>query len=239
LINVLFTLLGQAKVEGSEEVMDVTTNILESISIIIAAWAVIIGVNAWRREYVGKRRLELAEEVLELFYEARDVISYIRNPFSVSGEGSTRNSAPNESPEGKQINDNAYVVFERYNKRQDLFNKLYAMRYRYMARFGKDAAKPFDDLRKIVNEIFLSARMLSYYWEQQGRRQWKNDQEFQDHLKEMHQYEAIFWEKSSSEDPIIPRVDAVISDIEAQSLKIIEQQTIFRRIRRWFIRPKK
>ena len=221
--------------------MDVT-NILESISIIIAAWAVIIGVNAWRREYVGKRKIELAEEVLALFYEARDAISYIRNPFGYVGEGSTRTAAPNESPVEKQINDNAYVVFERYNKRQDLFNKLYSMRYRYMARFskdfGKDSAKPFDDLHKIVNEIFLSARMLSHYWKQQGRRDWKNDKEFQRHLEEMYKYEAIFWEKSADTDPVIPRVNAVISDIEAQSLKIIEQQTISQRIRQWFIRPK-
>ena len=72
--------------EEREEVMDVA-NILESISLIIAAWAVIIGVNAWRREYIGKRRLELAEEVLSLFYEARDIIRYIRNPFGYIGRG--------------------------------------------------------------------------------------------------------------------------------------------------------
>ncbi|MFC2013638.1 hypothetical protein ACFLU8_01990 [Chloroflexota bacterium] len=222
--------------------MDVI-NILGSISLIIAAGTVIISVNAWRREYVGKRRLELAEEVLALFYEARDVISFIRSLFGFSGEGSTRNASPNETPEEKQINDRAYVVFERYNKCQDLFNKLYSMRYRYMARFikdfGKDSAKPFEDLRRVVNEIFLSYRMLSYYWEQQGLRQWKNEAEFKKHLEEMHKYEAIFWEKSSDKDQIIPRVDTVISDIEAQSLTIIEQQTISQRIERWFIRPKK
>jgi len=212
--------------------MDVT-NILESISIILAAWAVIIGVNAWRREYIGKRRLELAEDVLALFYEARDAISYIRNPSGHVGEGSTRNADPNESPEEKQINDNAYVVFERYNKRQDLFNKLYSMRYRYMARFGKDSAKPFNELNKIVNEIFVSARMLSHYWKQQGRRIWKNDKEFQQHLEEMHKYEAVFWEKGFSEDPVIPRLNTVISDIEAQCNRIISP-TILQRIKQWF-----
>jgi len=213
--------------------MDVA-NILVSISIIIAAWAVIIGVNAWRREYVGKRRLELAEEVLALFYEARDVIRYIRNPFSFVGEGSTRNAAPNESPEEKQLTDNAYVVFERYNKRQDLFNKLYSMRYRYMARFGRDSAKPFDDMHKIVNEIFISARMLPHYWKEQGQRDRKNDQEFQRHLEEMHKHEAIFWEMSPDKDPIMPRVNAVISDIEAQSNRIIEP-TLSQRIKQWFL----
>lgn len=200
--------------------MDVT-NILESISLILAAWTVIYGVNAWRREYVGKRRIELAEEVLALFYEARDAINYIRSIFGFVGEGSTRKAAPNESPEEKQINDNAYVVFERYNKRQELFNKLYAMRYRYMAQFGKDSAKPFDELNKIVSDIFLSSRMLSHYWKEQGHRQWKSKEEFEQHLQEMKKYEAIFWEMLPEEDPIIPRVNAVISDIEAQCLKVI------------------
>jgi hypothetical protein len=200
--------------------MDIA-NILASISLILAAWTIIIGVNAWRREYVGKRKLELAEEVLTLFYEARDVISYIRNPFGYVGEGSTRETTPNESPEEKKTNDQAYVVFERYNKRQELFNKLYSMRYRYMARFGKDTAKPFDELNKIVNDIFISARALSRYWKDQGRRQWKNDAEFQRHLEEMQKHEAIFWYQGEESDSITPRVDAVIANIEAQCLKII------------------
>ena len=210
------------------------TNILQSISVIIAAIVVIIGVNAWRREYIGKRNVDLAEEVLALFYEARDVIRSIRNPFGFSGEGSTRNSGPNESPQEKEINDRAHAVFERYGKRQDLFNKLYSMRYRYMARFGKDSAKPFDDLNNIVSEIFSSARMLAYYWRDQGHRTWQNEEEFQRHLREMRKHEAIFWEMAPDEDLIKPKLDAAIADIEAQSLKVIGRQNTFQQIRQWF-----
>lgn len=159
--------------------------------------------------------------MLALFYEARDVISFIRNPLGNSGEGSTRNVAPSETPEEKRINDNAYVAFERYNKRQDLFNKIHSMRYRYMAQFGKDSAKPFEDLNKIVNDILISAQMLPYYWREQGHHQWKNEEEFQRHLDEMHKHEAVFWKMTPDRALITPRVDAVISDIEAQSERII------------------
>ena len=200
-------------------------NIIESTVVILASLitsgTVIYGVNAWRREAVGKRKLELAEEVLALFYEARDAIRYIRNPFSQVGEGSTRIAAPNESPEEKQINNNANIVFERYNKRQDMFNKLYSIRYRYMAHFGKDASKPFDELNKIVNEIFISARMLSYLWKQQGSHQWKSDEEFKKHLEEMHKYEAIFWYQGEERDSVTPRVNDAISIIESQASKIV------------------
>jgi len=200
-------------------------NTLETISIIvaslIASGAVVYGINTWRREYIGKRRLELAEEVLALFYEARDAIRSIRNPFGEAGEGSTRKSAASETPEEKQINDNAYVAFERYNKRQDLFNKIHSMRYRYMAQFGKDSAKPFDDLGGMVNDILRSASILPHYWKQQGHRKWENDEEFKKHLDELHKHEAVFWETSPDKDRITPRLEAVISEIEAQSAEII------------------
>ena len=202
-----------------------TINILESISVIVASLVasgtVIYGINAWRREYIGKKKLELAEDVLALFYEARDAIRFIRNPFSYGGEGSTRNSTSGETPEEKQINDNAYVAFERYNKRQDLFNKIYSIRYRYMASFGKESARPFDELNKIVNEIFISARMLPIYWSAQGHRQWSSDSEFKKHLEEMHKHESIFWEMKKEDDPITPRLDGLISEIESQTSKII------------------
>lgn len=208
-------------------------DILESISIIIAAWTVIIGVNAWRREFIGERRIELAEEVLALFYEARDAISYIRSPFGYVGEGGSRKSSENESPEEKQIYDKAYVVVERYNKNQELFNKIYSMRYRFMAQFGKEASVPFDDLRKIVNDIFVSSRMLTYYWKDQGRRTWGTEEEFKKHLEEMHEYEAVFWEMSADRDPITPRVSAVISNIEERCNAIIGKKTTLQRLWVW------
>ena len=52
--------------------------------------------DAWRREFMGKRRMELAEEVLALFYQARDVIEQIRSPVRYLGEGQTREAAPDE-----------------------------------------------------------------------------------------------------------------------------------------------
>ena len=43
-------------------------DVITAVSVAIAALAFVVGVNAWRREFVGKRRIELAENVLALFY---------------------------------------------------------------------------------------------------------------------------------------------------------------------------
>lgn len=74
-------------------------DILKSLSIIVASFAALKGINEWRRELKSKKQMELAEEVLVLFYQCKDHIKMIRNPFSYKGEGSTRKSSSGETPQ--------------------------------------------------------------------------------------------------------------------------------------------
>ena len=63
------------------------STIAQTVAIVSACWAIISGVGAWKREFIGKRKIELAEQVLAQFFEVRDAIACIRNPFSSSDEG--------------------------------------------------------------------------------------------------------------------------------------------------------
>ena len=135
-------------------------DVITSISVAIAAISFTVGISAWRREFVGKRRIELAESVLALFYEAEDAIREIRNPFSYAGEGRTRKRSENEQEEAAELLDQAYVVFERYRNKEKLFAELRSMKYRVMATFGSETGAPFDELSKVLNEIFSSAEIL-------------------------------------------------------------------------------
>jgi len=137
---------------------------LSSMSVVIASCTAIYGINAWKREFRGKRQIELAEEALSLFYEAREVITGARSCLSFGYEGKTRESGAEETPAQKKARDAAYVIFERFQPHEELFSKLHAMRYRFMAQFGIDASKPFEELRKIRNEIFSAARRLGRLW---------------------------------------------------------------------------
>jgi hypothetical protein len=198
-------------------------NLTESISVIMAAIAVVLGIGAWHREFVGKREIELAEDVLTAFYEAKDAIRRIRNPFSYGGEGKTRVSRPNESAEEKASLDRAYVAFERFEKESELFNKIHSMRYRFMARFKVNDRMPFDDMRKIVDRIFSSAQMLGgVYW---------NEREYylQDDVakKEMRQkakeHEQVFWEHDEN-DEVNVAVKQIVSNIESICCPIIQRK---------------
>jgi hypothetical protein len=200
-------------------------DVISSVSVLIAALSFVAGVSAWKREFVGKRRIELAESVLAMFYEAEDAIREIRNPFSFGGEGKTRKRAENEREEESQLLDQAYVVFERYQKREQFFAQLRSMRYRYMAAFGSSAAEPFDELAKVLNEIFIAARMLgTHYWPRQGRVEMKA-KEFQKHLDDMHRHEAVFWYMGDDQDAITPRVRNAVKKVEAITSGAVASQT--------------
>jgi hypothetical protein len=188
---------------------------ITAISVAFAAYAVIKGINAWEREFIGKRRIELAETVLALFYEAQDAIRNIRLRVSFAGEGETRKRSESETEAEAEFLDRTYVVFERYQKKEKLFAELRSMKYRVMATFGSDAGEPFDELNQTVNEIFLAADILrTHYWQKQEQVGMNKD-EFQEHLKETRRYEAVLWSKGNEKDEISLRVQHAVEKIES------------------------
>lgn len=91
--------------------------VAQAVAVVSACWAIILGIGAWKREFIGKRQIELAELTLAKFFEIKDAIALIRNPFAATGEGETRQRSENESPNDSQLLDRAYIVVERYAKK--------------------------------------------------------------------------------------------------------------------------
>jgi len=175
------------------EVLNTFLVFVSTLTVIVTA---ILGYNAWKKEFSGKRKIELAEEVLALFYEARNAIRTIRGRVSYSNEGSTE-SHLNEPPA-------VQVFYERYEKRQEVFNKLSSKRYQFKARMGTE--KPFEELKKIMDDMWIAARTLIRISEYYGN----NDEKVRDEKRKS----ELFILSSSTDDPITTRMDKVISDIE-------------------------
>lgn len=199
---------------------------LQTVSVVIAAISVVIGVTSWRRSLLGQRRFELAEQACELFAQVSDAFSQIRSPFSYSGEGSTRTRRENETEEESGILDQAFVAIERYNSHSELFAKLLSLRHRFALYFGDEEAKPFEEVDKIRQEILKASRLLSHLWLRQGRVEMKPD-EFEQHLDQMHQAEAVFWEGFKEADPIVPRVEKMVEDINRTCRQIVDPRPNF------------
>ncbi|TPK90998.1 hypothetical protein [Mesorhizobium sp. B2-4-17] len=194
-------------------------SILQTVSVIIAAFSVVLGIGAWRRTMKGQRQFDLAEQAVEGFAEARSAFTYIRSPAGFGGEGSSRSRASNETEAQSQLLDQAFVAIERYNKRTDVFSKLMAIRYRFELHFGKEAAAPFSELKNIVDEIIIASRTLARVWPQQGKPM--TESQFAKHLEQMHKAESVFWEGFEEPDIISARIDKMNSDINDTCRQII------------------
>jgi len=191
---------------------------LKELSLLIGIWVAIYGVDSWRREHTGKRQIELAEETLALFYEARDAIANIRHPVSWGSEGSNIERGKNEPDKDYNARKKANIVFSRYNEHQELFNKIHSMRYRFMAQIGKDESIPFDELRTIVNKIFASARMLAILW---ARDHFRTEEDRKKHWNDIQKHEAVFWDEMSKDDSINRKLEETINKIESTCNKVI------------------
>ena len=197
------------------EVANTIFVMVSALAIVITSIIAIYGINAWRKEFQGKRNIELAEEVLCLFYQAERAVGAIRFPiYHIKKQG--REPEEGETPAQKQARDQANVVFEKIKERSQIFDELYKLRFRFMARFGKDKTKPFDEIKAIIDEIWVCTQRLAELWalELEGIKPSKATE------KSTKEYMSIIW-SHSPDDPIKPRVEKVISDIEAICKPII------------------
>jgi hypothetical protein len=124
------------------------------LAAIVAGWAAVRGLDDWRREAVGRRKAELAEEVLAQFYRAKDILTWARFPDRAHGERTS------DASRNAQLRLAASAPIERLIQESQLFSELQASRYRFMAYFGEAAARPFADLGAIHSEIVTSAGEL-------------------------------------------------------------------------------
>jgi len=210
--------------------MEIISNmILPAIGLlatVIAAGTAIWGICAWRQEYRGKRQIDLAEEVLALVYEARDVLEAVRSPLEREAEGSTRPTAPDEIDKEKAMLNQAYIQIERCNSRQDLFARLRSLRYRFMAQHGEDPAKPFEELnairRKLSKPFYkLHVRLGALRRKRDGTDPSEYDKELDKLWQEWQTACSLDEINAEGEDPILKEVDAVVEKFERICRKTI------------------
>ncbi len=128
----------------------------------VAAALALYGANRWQREYRFKRNTELLEEALVLFYQAEHAIAYLRNGFIFKDE-LVNFEFPLEFEDDycKPRYKYTYVIQKRFDERQEVFNKLYAIEFRVRARFGDKSTAEFASMKKLVHKLLFEARQYS------------------------------------------------------------------------------
>ena len=182
------------------------SNLFVAVAASLAAWQGIKSLQLWRRERVGSRRIELAEDALFELYRAQHAIQAIRSPMSYSSEYEGRENDDLESPVQTHGRNLGYTVFERMKKYQEQFDALYVTSLRVKAVFGDAVFEPFSDIRKSFGKVRVAAHML-YITPDEGYK----DHEFRQKL------EWDIWDIGSEKlDSIEQQVKSAI--VEAEKL---------------------
>jgi hypothetical protein len=195
------------------------TEYVNSLSVTIAAGVAIYGIHSWRREQVGKRRIEIAEETLALFYEARDVINGARTSISSEGEwlaaqrtlsdATVKNSEPTE----------VTIVAYRLYCRNELFARIRALRYRFSAIFGIGTDQPFREMVRIRDSVISAERRLQRI----ERTESSNTNERNANCEsEIEKLLAVVEGSGENSDLIAQQLDQVVDSIECTCRKYMD-----------------
>jgi hypothetical protein len=105
-----------------------------------------------------------------------------------------------------------YVAASRLENKTEFFSKLHARRYRFVAHFGPEAAKPYEEVRRVHDEIIIASRYLvscalgGFTGDPKVPEQWKITVQFD----------------PKKEDQIAKRLDAAIAQMEQTCRPIIQ-----------------
>lgn len=183
---------------------------IEALAVTSASIAAVIGINAWRREARWSRKAEVAEEVLLAFYKVRSAFEVIRHPLEVL-DG-------NQAEASDVLRERAAVTSRRYQANMEVFDNLRALRWKYHIVFPKATEAPFDEIEALLRQILASSYMLgAVVWPRQGTD--LPEEEFQKHLKEMHELESWHWRFDDENDPFKPRFEKALNQIEVACSK--------------------
>ncbi len=202
-----------------------TLDLIQAGSIVFASLMAVYGIAAWRREHTGKKKIDLAEEVLGLFYQAQYTINnYIRDSLTTSGDGSTRPIGDEAEPEWvKKARNQYFVPVERHQQQGELFGRIHSIRFRFMAAFGKEKAEPFNELSMVIKTIYAASIELrlgvSDSPEQLSAPSVKSAEKDKTRTEEL---KRTIWAGLKKDDPTANELDQIIQKVEGTCRPVLE-----------------
>lgn len=130
---------------------------VQGLAFVATTFAVYKGLKGWRDQQLGKRRVEVAEQTLTIFYELNEAISSARFPLSFGSEGKAWRGTDNDPERSGEIVDSYYVPVERLSRHQELFAKARTLRLLCRAYFGDRAEKSFEDIENSIARVRTGA----------------------------------------------------------------------------------
>jgi len=123
-------------------------SVVTAITAIVGVCIARAGLEKWRSETRGKRKAEVAETTLTNVYEMEGILRSARERVVFSDEMTRREGVPDEI-----ATDPNYAPEARLLAHQEFFGRFRSQKYAFAAVFGREAAKPLDELWQIRLKI--------------------------------------------------------------------------------------
>lgn len=172
---------------------------------VTGAIVAVLGYRKWKPESIGRRKIELVEQILADFYQAKDVIDWARLPSGWSNEAEKRKRLADESEEERAARDAYYRTIHRLVSNAELFSRLQSRKYQAIAYFGETARQPFDELGDIHSKVMAAASNLIRYYKADGElpENWDTWEE------------TVGWQTEGNIDMIADQLTALLVKLDA------------------------
>jgi len=163
-----------------------------------------------------KRRIELAEAVLADFYRVEEIYRAARGPFIPIAD-----MLPKEGVSDQLATDPDYAPLRRIQEHEQFLGSFRARKYEFAAVFGKEAAAPYDEVRKVHNEMVWAVEDVFRHKEIRGDGATPDQREFYKDRRRV-----IFSSQNGQNDQIAQKIATAVQDIEAICRPAIEATVI-------------
>ena len=135
--------------------------VLQASSALTVAICAVCALYTWRKEFVGKRKIEFAAEFVEKAINMKDFIAYVRNGWATEAEEKEVEIKLKEERAFYEKSRLSYLVPKlRIIKNDDMLKNFYDLRSKVLMYFGKDALKIFELLRTTIIDININSDIL-------------------------------------------------------------------------------
>lgn len=128
----------------------------------LAVYVAYMALQTWRKEFIGKKKIDLACDIVEQVCNVQDIIRDLRNPLCYE-ENKIKEDLNDKK---KEVKDNKiyYLAasYRFYNNNIDEINNFLKLRNKAQLYWNKDILLLFVEIKEIINSIVNASELLYY-----------------------------------------------------------------------------
>lgn len=184
--------------------MEIFNIVKEILTLIIAGAGVVIAgmaLHTWKKEFIGKKKIDLACDIVEQICNIQDIIRYARNPAFFTSESNKITKDFNKDKEEFKENKIHYLAakYRFYNKKEEI-NDFFKLRNKAQLYWDKNILNLFNNLNEIIVSINTAAELLYE----------SNDLDFKSRVE----FEKKIWWNFQKDDEIERNVQKIVDEFK-------------------------